>query len=134
MASPNDTAKALLTLAGGPSILGVGALLGYARNVLASNERHSGKGWRTLGAGLLLVGWLVVFVGWAAPTVLRSWFADGSPEVPLVLLSATWVAAIGLLIAAILKAPEVARYVSESYRVGEGPAAVRLLRRLIRQG
>ena len=49
----------------------------------------------------------------------------------LVLLSATWFAALGLLIAALAKAPAVARYLSESYRQDEGPWAVRMIRRLL---
>jgi hypothetical protein len=109
MVSNTDTATELMTLAGGPSILGVGALLTYARGVLKSDERTPLKGWLTLGAGIGLCVWLLIFLVLAAPTVLRSWFADGDPQAPLVFLSSTWFAAVCLLVAAVIKGPELAR-------------------------
>jgi len=126
-ASPED----LLTFAGGPSILGVGALLGYGRGVLKGSDRTPAKGWLTLGAGLLLCGWLLLFLALACPTVLRSWTASGEVQPKLVLLTATWLAAIGLLGTALAKAPAAGRYLSESYRAGEGPWLVRVMRRLV---
>jgi len=131
MASSTDTAKDLLKLAGGPAIVGVGALLGYTRAVLADDERNSTKGWIALGAGVLLVAWLMIFIVWSLPTVWRSLFADGDPQVRLVLLAATWLVALGLAVAAIARAPAMARYVCESYRAGEGPWPVRFLRRVL---
>jgi len=131
VAASTDFAGDLLKLAGGPSILGIGALLGYARGVLKADDRTPGKGWLTLGAGLLLCGWLLVFLALACPTVLRSWQADGDLQPVLVLLTATWFVAVGLLVAALWQARAVARYLSESYRQDEGPWLVRQLRRLI---
>lgn len=132
MASNTDTATQLMTLAGGPSILGVGALLKYAGGVLRSEEREPRKGWLTLGAGIGLCVWLLIFLVLAAPTVFRSWSADGNLQASLVLLSATWFAAVCLLVAAVIKGPELARYLSEAYRHGEGPWLVKIIRRMIR--
>lgn len=67
----------------------------------------------------------------ACPTVLRSWTAGGEVQPKLVLLTATWLAAIGLLGTALAKAPAAARYLSESYRTGEGLWLVRMMRRLL---
>jgi hypothetical protein len=131
VATSTDVAGDLLTFAGGPSILGVGALLGYARGVLTGDERSPGRGWLTLGAGVLLCGWMLAFLALACPTVWRSWSAGGPVDPKLVLLSATWLAAIGLLAVCLLNARALARYLSESYRQGEGPWLVRMLRRLI---
>lgn len=131
MAASTDVAANLLTFAGGPSILGVAALLGYARGVLTSSDRTPGKGWLTLGAGLLLGGWMLAFLLLALPTVWRSWFASGSVQPNLLLLSATWFAAIGLLGVCLWKARAVGAYLAESYHSGEGPWPVRIIRRLL---
>lgn len=131
MAASTDVAEDLLTFAGGPSILSVAVLLTYARGVLNSSDRVPGKGWLTLGAGVLLCGWMLLFLGLACPTVLRSWTSHGDVQPKLVLLSATWFAAIGLLVTAVAKAPSVARYLSDSYRQGEGPWLVRIMRRML---
>jgi hypothetical protein len=125
------SAEDLLTFAGGPSILGVLTLLGYARGVLDSSERSPAKGWRTLGAGVLLCGWMLAFLALAGPTVWRSWFADGAVEPKLALLSATWLTAIGLLVGCLVKARAVAEYLADSYHQGDGPWLVRLIRRLL---
>ena len=69
MSTRVETAKDLLTFAGGPSLLGTAALLAYLGKVLASSDRKPQKAWTALGAGVLLVAWLAVFVVWAAPTV-----------------------------------------------------------------
>ena len=74
---------------------------------------------------------MLAFLVLACPTVWRSWFADGAVQPKLVLLSATWFAAIGLLGLCLWKARAVGRYLSESYHRGEGPWPVRQLRRLI---
>jgi hypothetical protein len=131
MPSDTDTATQLMTLVGGPPIVGVGALLTYARGVLKSNARVPAKGWRTMGAGIALCAWLLLFIGLAAPTVFRSWPVEGDPQSSLILLSATWVAALVLLVTVISKGPEVARYLSEAYRQGEGPWLVLVMRRMI---
>jgi hypothetical protein len=131
VAASTDVAADLLTFAGGPSILGVAALLGYARGVLTSSERTPGKGWLTLGAGLLLGGWMLAFLLLACPTVWRSWFAHGAVQPKLLLLSATWLAAIGLLGVCLWKARAVGEYLCDSYHQGEGPWLVLMLRRLI---
>lgn len=131
MAASTDVAADLLTFAGGPSILSVVVLLGYARSVLNSSDRTPAKGWLTLGAGVLLCGWMLLFLALACPTVLRSWSWHGDVQPKLVLLSATWFAAIGLLVTALAKAPSAARYLSESYHAGEGPWLVRVIRRVL---
>lgn len=132
MAAMVDTAKDLMTFAGGPSMIGTAGLLAYARKVLDSSERDPSKGWLALGAGVALMAWMAVFLTWAAPTVLRSWRADGDANVTLVLLSVTWLAA-GVLVVLLLRgAPSAARYLTEAYREGEGPWLVRVLRRVVR--
>jgi hypothetical protein len=131
MASTTDVAEDLLTFAGGPSILGVSVLLGYARGVLDSSERNPGKGWRTLGAGVLLCAWMLAFLVLACPTVWRSWFADGPVQPKLALLTASWFAAIGLLGVCLVKARSVAEYLAESYHQDEGPWPVRFVRRIL---
>jgi hypothetical protein len=130
VASSTDVAGDLLTFAGGPSLLGVGVLLGYARGVLGNSERTPAKGWLTLGAGVLLGGWMLAFLLLACPTVWRSWSAGGAVQPKLVLLSATWFAAVGLLGVCLWKARAVGEYLSESYHQGEGPWLVRRIRRL----
>jgi hypothetical protein len=131
VAASTDVAADLLTFAGGPSIVSVAILLRYARCVLNGSDRTPAKGWLALGAGVLLCGWMLLFLGLACPTVWRSWFAGGSVEPKLVLLSAAWFAAIGLLAVCLWKARAVGRYLSESYHKGEGPWLLRMLRRLI---
>lgn len=133
MASSSDTATQLMTFVAGPSILGLAAVVSYVRKALGSSERDPTKGWLSLGAGVLLVSWLCVFLTWAAPTMLRSWSAGGDPKVPLVLLSASWFVAVGMLVTAVLNAPQLARYLSESYRTDEGPWPVRAIRWLLKR-
>lgn len=120
-----------MTFAGGPSLVGTAALLGYAKRVFEANERTPSKGWTALAAGSVLALWMLVFVGWSAPTVLRSWTAHGVPEVSLVLLSATWVAAIGLVGLLLVRSRAAARYLTEAYRGSEGPWLVRVFRRVL---
>lgn len=129
MSTRVETAKDLLTFAGGPSLLGTAALLAYLGKVLASSDRKPQKAWTALGAGVLLVAWLAVFVVWAAPTVTSTWTADGPADVTLVLLSATWFIAIALVALLLYRSPDLGRCLTESYRAGEGPWLVRWLRR-----
>ncbi len=131
MAAGTDVAEDLLTFFGGPSIVGVAALLTYARGVLDSSERTPARGWRTLGAGVLLCVWMLVFLALACTSVLRSWTSHGAVQPKLVLLSATWFVAIGLLVVCVVKARAVGQYLSESYHQGECPWLVRLIRRLL---
>lgn len=132
MTTPTETAKDLIALAGGPSIVGVGALLAYATGTLSSAERIPRKGWLTLGAGLVLALWLVLFGVLAAPTVLDSWTARGPLEPTLVLLSATWLVAAGLFVVLMLNVRVAVRYLDESYRADERPRLLRVLRRMAR--
>lgn len=128
--NPADAAKDLITLAGGPSIFGVAALLGYLAATLAKPEREPRKGWYLLGGGLLLIAWLVMFVIIAAPTVFASWTGGGVMNPNLVLLSATWLIVIVLAIVLVAHTNTVATYLAESYPDGQGPWMVRLIRRL----
>ena len=68
-------AKDLITLAGGPSIFGVAALLGFLASTLAKTERDPRKGWYLLGGGLLLTGWLVMFIVLIILSVLAGIYA-----------------------------------------------------------
>jgi hypothetical protein len=125
MASSIDTAKDLLTFVGGPSALGTAALLAYTKKIFEGRDRRPGPGWTALVAGLALIVWMIVFVVWAAPTVFRSWAADGSPDVTLVLLSVTWFLAVSLVGLMLLRSPVAGRYLIEAYREGDGPWLVR---------
>jgi hypothetical protein len=79
-------------------------------------------------AGLLLLIWLALFVILAMPTVLASWTARGNVQPTLVLLSATWLIAIGLTVVAILRAKIVAQYLVDSYPPEADPWLVRRFR------
>lgn len=131
MSTSVETAKDLLTFAGGPSMLGTVALLAYTRKVFEGSERRAAAGWTALGAGLLLVVWLVVFILWAAPTVFGSWRSDGPADVTLVMLSVTWSIAIGFVSLLLFRSPVAARFLTEAYRSGEGPWLVRMLRKVL---
>jgi hypothetical protein len=74
---------------------------------------------------------MLAFLLLACPTVWRSWSADGAVQPRLLLLSATWFAAIGLLVVCLWKAQAVGRYLADSYHRGEGPWPVRIIRRLL---
>src|SRR5664279_2536117 len=58
-----------MEFAGGPSIVGVSVVLGYATQVLSSNDRAPRKGWLALGAGALVACWMVLFLSLAAGTL-----------------------------------------------------------------
>lgn len=119
-------------LLGGPAVLGVVVLLGYARKVLGSSVRDPRAGWRTFGIGILLLVWFIIFLLLSTPWVIQSWMADGNVEPGYVALTASWLMGIGLLVAVGWNARRTANYLSESYRTGEWPPLVRLLRWLFR--
>lgn len=129
--NPVDAAKDLITLAGGPSIFGVAALLGFLASTLAKPERDPRKGWYLLGGGLLLTSWLLMFIIIAAPAVFASWTGNGAVAPAFVLLSATWIVTITLTIVLIAHTKAVAAYLADSYPPAEGPRAVKLIRRLL---
>jgi hypothetical protein len=124
-----DTAKDLLQLAGGPSVLGVGALLTYTSSTFTDSRRIASKGWLALGAGSALLCWLLLFLVLSAPTVWASLTARGPVEPILVLLAAAWVISAALVLVVSWKAPIALRYLIESYRSDETPWMLRWLRR-----
>lgn len=128
-----DTATSLITFVGGPSLLGIAAMIKFSGEVLNDAARVPRKGWLALGAEVLVVLWMVLFVGLSAPTMLRSWTADGSVEPTLVLLSATAVVAVAVLGVSASRVMPTLRYVDESYRTDEDWWAITLVRRLTRQ-
>jgi hypothetical protein len=130
MANSVETAKDLMTVVAGPSLLGTAALLTYAKKVFDAPERKPAKGWLAVLAGLALCAWMTVFVVWAAPTVVRSWTSDGEANATLALLSATWLVALGFILVLLVRFPTAARYLAEAYRTDQGPLPVRLLRRM----
>jgi polyferredoxin len=127
-----ETARELILLAGGPSIIGVSALLTYLVRTLAGDDRIPRKGWLALGSGCLIAVWLGLLLIVAAPLVWKSWNTPGAMDPILVFLSATWVLAAVLLTALMFKGKAVCRYLAESYPPREGPWSVRLLRRWTR--
>lgn len=129
--NPADAAKDLITLAGGPSIFGVAALLGFLASTLAKPERDPRKGWYLLGGGLLLTSWLLMFIIIAAPAVFASWTSNGALAPALVLLSATWIVTITLAIVLVAHTKAVATYLADSYPPAEGPWPVQCIRRLL---
>lgn len=122
----------MAALLGGPAVLGVAALLGYARGVLSASTRDPVAGWLTFGVGALLVVWFVVFLLLSTGGVIHSWRASGDVEPEYVALTAAWLLGLGLLGVTVWNARRAARYLSESYRTGEWPLPVRLLRWLFR--
>jgi hypothetical protein len=131
MSTSVETAKDLMTFAAGPSALGVGTLVVFARGVLNSDERSPRKGWLAVGAGAALVVWLLVFVSLAAGPVVDSRRDLGEPT--LILLAATWLVAIGLLVVVLGHTRRVARYLVESYRADELPPLLSPLERWLRR-
>lgn len=125
-------ATTMAALLGGPAVLGVAALLGYARGVLSASTRDPGAGWLTFGVGALLVVWFAVFLMLSTGGVIHSWTASGDVEPEYVALTAAWLVGLGLLGVTLWNARRAARYLSESYRTGEWPPPVRLLRWLFR--
>jgi hypothetical protein len=125
-------ATTMAALLGGPAVLGVVALLGYARGVLSGSTRDPRAGWLTCGVGALLLVWFVVFLLLSTGGVIHSWRASGEVEPEYVALTAAWLVGIGLLGVTAWNARRAARYLSESYRAGEWPPPVRLVRWLFR--
>lgn len=125
-------ATAMAALLGGPAVLGVAALLGYARGVLSAPTRDPVAGWRVFGVGVVLVAWFVVFLLLSTGGVVGHWAAGGTVAPEYVALTTAWVVGIGLLGVTLWNARRAARYLSESYRAGEWPRPVRLLRWLFR--
>lgn len=123
----------LLSLGSGPALLGVTTLLAYARTVLRSPERAPARAWSMLGAGALVVGWLLgVLVVTAGPT----WavVTGGLPaDPPGLLLIASWLVAAGVVVAVLAHVPAGARYLADAYRPGTGPWLVRRLRTRVRR-
>ncbi|HYQ33668.1 MAG TPA: hypothetical protein VEQ83_10685 [Lapillicoccus sp.] len=125
-------AATMAALLGGPATLGVAALLGYARGVLSAPTRDPVAGWRTFAVGGVLAVWFVVFLLLSTGDVVRYWTGGGTVAPEYVALTTAWVAGIGLLGVTLWNARRTARYLSESYRAGEWPRPVRLLRWLFR--
>ena len=125
-------ATTMAALLGGPAALGVAALLGYARGVLSAPTRDPGAGWRIFGVGAVLVVWFVVFLLLSTGDVVRYWTTGGRVAPEYVALTVAWLVGIGLLAATLWNARRAARYLSESYRAGEWPRPVRLLRGIFR--
>ena len=125
-------AATMAALLGGPATLGVAALLGYARGVLSAPTRDPVAGWRTFAVGGVLAVWFVVFLLLSTGDLVRYWTDGGTVAPEYVALTAAWVAGIGLLGVTLWNARRTARYLSESYRAGEWPRPVRLLRWLFR--
>lgn len=124
-----STPTELISLAGGPSIFGVGALSIYIRDVLADYRRIPRMAWRVLASCAAMAAWLSVFIVWAAPTVFESWLADGKLQVDLFLLSASWIVAIGLLTLDLAwHVPRSLRYLDESYPSGTAPWVILRIR------
>lgn len=125
-----DTATSLMTFVGGPSLLGIAAMTKFSGDVLTDPTRVPRKGWLALGAEVLVVLWMVLFVGLSAPTMLRSWTADGSVEPTLVLLTATALVAVAVVGMSASRVMPTLRYVDESYRTEDDGWAITLVRRL----
>ena len=122
----------MAALLGGPGVVGVVVLIGYARGVLSSAAREAGHGWRTFGVGAVLVVWFVVFLVLSTGGVIGSWTADGAVKPEYVILTATWLVGIALLVVTLWNARRTARYISDSYHTGDWPLPARLLRWLFR--
>jgi protein-S-isoprenylcysteine O-methyltransferase Ste14 len=121
-----------MTIVGGPSLLGIAAMTTFSGNVLHDPARVQRKGWLALGAEVSVVIWMLFFVGLSAPTMLRSWTADGSIEPTLVLLTATAVVALAVLGISASRVMPTLRYVDESYRTDDNGWAITLVRRFTR--
>ncbi len=102
----------------------------FSGNVLGDPARVPRKGWFALGAEVSVVLWMVLFVALSAPTMLRSWTADGSVEPTLVLLTATAIVALAVLGMSASRVMPTLRYVDESYRTDDNGWAITLVRRL----
>jgi hypothetical protein len=128
-----DTAASLMTFVGGPSLVGIAAMTKFSGEVLNDLARVPRKGWLALGAEVVVVLWMVLFVAVAAPTMVRSWTADGPVEPTLVLLSATGFVAIAVLGMSASRIGPTLRYVDESYRTDDHGWGIDLVRKLTRR-
>lgn len=128
-----DTAATLMTFVGGPSLVGIAAMTKFSGDILDDPARVPRKGWLALGAEVMVVLWMALFVALAAPTMVRSWMADGPVEPTLVLLSATAVVAIAVLGMCASRISPTLHYVDESYRADDHGWAIDLVRELTRR-
>lgn len=118
-------------MAASPPFVGVWALALYAGRTLSGHDRTPRKGWTTLIFGIVLVLWFGVFLALATPLIVTALTAETEMEPVFVILSFTWVAVAGLLVFLFAKTKTVCRYLVESYRRGEDPWLVALLRRWV---
>ncbi len=128
-----DTATSLMTFVGGPSLIGIAAMTKFSGDVLNDSARVPRKGWLALGAEVIVVLWMALFVALSAPTMLRSWTADGPVEPTLVLLTATAVVAVAVLGMSASRITRTLGYIDESYRADAQGWAIESLRRLTRR-
>lgn len=124
--------SSLLGLLAGPS-MGVVGVWGFVVTVLRSDRRSPAKGWLAFGGTAAVLAWCIVGALIAAPRVFSSWSATGPLRPDLVVLSATWLLSLASAIAAPFGVRSAFRYLKESYRPDERPAAVQLLDRLSRR-
>jgi hypothetical protein len=128
-----DTATNLMTFVAGPSLLGIATMMKFSGEVLKDRARVPRTGWLALGAEVVVALWTALFVVLAAPTMLRSWTADGAVEPTLVLLTATALVAIGVLAVSASRVMPTLRYVDDSHRPDDHGWAIDLIRRLTRR-
>lgn len=123
----------LLALGSGPALLGVTTLLAYARTVLRAPERAPGRAWSMLGAGGLVVGWLLVVLVVSAAAA-RGVVTGALPADPAgLLLVASWLVAAGVVVTVLAHVPAGARFLVDSYRADSGPWLVRRVRPMVRR-
>ena len=122
-----------MTFVGGPSLLGIAGMTKFSSDVLKDRSRAPRKGWLAVGAEVLVVLWMALFVALSATTMVRSWTADGAVEPTLVLLTATAVVAIAVLVMSASRVAPTLRYIDESYRADDHGSAIDLVRRLTRR-
>lgn len=128
-----ETATSLITFVGGPSLIGIAAMTKFSGDVLNDPARVPRKGWLALGAEVVVVLWMTLFVSLSLPIMVRSWTGDGPVEPTLVLLNATAIVAIGVFCMSVARIPPTFRYLDESYRADDQGAAIDLIRRFTRR-
>lgn len=123
----------LLALGSGPALLGVTTLLAYARTVLRAPDRTPARAWSMLGAGALVLGWLLIVLAVSAGAV-RDVVTGALPaDPPSLLLVASWLAAAGVVVTVLGHVPAAARFLGDSYRPGSGPWLARRVRTSVRR-
>jgi hypothetical protein len=122
-----------MTFVGGPALVGIAAMTKFSSEVLNDPARVPRKGWLALGAEVIVVLWMALFVALAVPTMVRSWTADGPVEPTLVLLSATAFAAVAVLGMSASRMESTLHYVDESYPPDDHGWAIDLVRKLTRR-